>query len=89
MGKIKVVERKLRKYCGYAYTDLDLIEIDPTLTDYAYMNTLIHETLHILDPDASETEISRNAGTIAYLLKKAGYGSHRPKRRKQKKISSS
>lgn len=85
MGRVELVERKLRKYYGYAHLDIGLIEVDPTLTDYEYLNTAIHETLHVLYPEASETEIYKNAGTIAHILRKAGYSSHRLKRRKKKK----
>lgn len=70
---IKVQERKLRYYWGYAYTDKGLVEITPDLTDRQYMDTLIHEILHIMYPNDSETKISRNASTITHHLWKKNY----------------
>lgn len=81
MPRITVVEKALRGYYGYAYPDTGEIEIASGLHDYCYMVTLIHEVLHILYPDASETEVNRNSRTIAHQLRKAGYRSHRPKRK--------
>ncbi len=78
--RIKVIEKHLKGYCGYAYPETGEIEIDPRLSDYNYMSTLIHEVLHVLFPDMSETEVDRKSQTIAYQLRKAGYRSHRPKR---------
>lgn len=83
--KVRVVERKLRKYYGYAYTDRGLVEIDPTLPDYDYLSTLIHEIWHIINPDASETEVNKNAATMAHQIWKAGYRSTRPSKRKKSK----
>ena len=71
--KIKVKERKLRDYHGYAYPERKdkLIEINSRLSDRTYLGTLIHEILHILYPEESETRIDINASTIThYVLKK-------------------
>jgi hypothetical protein len=71
--KIKIVKRVLKQYWGYAYPDLDKIEIDPRLRSRRYLNTLIHEILHILYPDDSETKISNNADTITHYIWKDNY----------------
>jgi len=70
---IKLVERNLRYYWGYAYPTVRRIEISTNLTDKQYMDTLIHEILHVLYPKDSETKISKNASTIRYYLWKQGY----------------
>ena len=70
---IKVQERKLRYYWGYAFPRKGLVEISPDLPDRQYMDTLIHEILHILYPKESETKISRNASTITHHLWKKNY----------------
>jgi hypothetical protein len=70
---IKLVERNLRYYWGYAYPTVRRIEISTNLTDKQYMDTLIHEILHVLYPTDSETKISKNASTIRYYLWKQGY----------------
>lgn len=73
LTKIKVRERKLRKYLGYAYTDDGMVDIDPNQTPRQYLDTLIHEILHILYPKDSETKISRNANTITHHIWKKNY----------------
>jgi hypothetical protein len=70
---IKVQERRLRYYWGYAYPDKKLVEITPNLSDRQYLDTLIHEILHVLYPEASETKISRHASTITHHIWKKGY----------------
>lgn len=73
LRRIKVRERKLRKYLGYAYLNEDTVEIDPNQTPRQYLDTLIHEILHILYPEDSETKISRNASTITHHIWKKNY----------------
>jgi hypothetical protein len=70
---IKLVERNLRYYWGYAYPTVRRIEISTNLTDKQYMDTLIHEILHVLYPKDSESKISKNASTIRYYLWKQGF----------------
>ena len=66
--KIKIVKRVLKQYLGYAYTDQDKIEIDPRQSSRRYLNTLIHEILHMLYPEDSETKITNNADTITHYI---------------------
>lgn len=73
LKKIKVQERKLRKYLGYAYPEYNLVEVDPNQKPRQYLDTLIHEILHVMYPDDSETKISRNASTITHHIWKKGY----------------
>lgn len=73
LKKIKVRERKLKKYLGYAYPEQSLIEVDPNQKPRQYLDTLIHEILHVMYPDDSETKISRNASTITHHIWKKGY----------------
>jgi Zn-dependent peptidase ImmA (M78 family) len=70
--KIKIVEKNIRAY-GYAYPDFNLIEISPNQTDKQYMDTLIHELLHLLYPEDSESKVSKNAATIRYHLWQKGF----------------
>lgn len=67
----KVVERKLGKYKAYGmvpYSRSPRIEIDPRQKPKTYMNTLIHEKLHILFPDWSETKVTQTANELAKFL---------------------
>lgn len=73
MRKIKIVKKLLRRYWGWAYTDQDKIEIDPRQTSRQYLNTLVHEILHVLYPEDSETKISNNADTITHYIWEDNY----------------
>lgn len=67
---MKVVYRKLGKEraWGQAHTDSNTIEIDPRLKGRKKMEILIHEALHILNPDMSETKVLEQGRKIANLL---------------------
>ena len=73
LKKIKVQERKLRYYYGYAYPDKSLVEINPNLKPRQYLDTLIHELLHVMYPEDSESKISQNASTITHHIWKKNY----------------
>lgn len=73
LKKIKVRERRLRRYLGYAYPKKSLIEITPDQKPRQYLDTLIHEILHVMYPKDSETKISQNASTITHHIWKKGY----------------
>jgi hypothetical protein len=71
---IQIVERKLgreRAY-GLAWTD-ELIEVDPRQTPRDYLGTVIHEALHQVFPEKSESDVARGASTITRLLWGIGY----------------
>ena len=61
------------KVWGFCYKDDNLIEIDPRQRPKRYFNTLVHELLHLVFPDASETKITRSADIIVRELWKAKY----------------
>lgn len=67
---MKVVYRKLGKEraWGQAHTDSNTIEIDPRLKGRKKMEILIHEALHILNPEMSETRVLDQGRRIANLL---------------------
>lgn len=69
----KVVEKKLGRYKAYGIIPAPLsrksrIEIDPRQSPRCYLNTLIHEKLHILFPKLSERRVRLAAGELAELL---------------------
>ena len=70
--KIKVKDKKLRKYYGYAYTKKKLVEINKDVSDRTYLGTLIHELLHIFYPKESENSISIKSSTITHHVLKLG-----------------
>ena len=61
--KIKILEKGLRDYFGYAYKNHKgeaIVEIAKGLKDKEYMGTLIHEILHILYPNDSEYNVAKD-----------------------------
>lgn len=68
--KVKVVERKLGWWNAYGFAHIgeDLIEIDPRQTTKSYMETLIHEQMHLLFPDLSERQITIKSKKLTKLL---------------------
>ena len=85
--KVKIKEKKLTKYFGYAYIGLNKIELKKGMKDKTYLGTLIHELIHILEPDESETAVSRKAATITHYVWKKGF--RRQKNGSSKKRNSS
>ena len=72
---MKVVYRKLgkEKAWGQAHTDSNMIEIDPRLKGRKKMEILIHESLHILNPEWSETKVIDQSKKLSNLLWKEHY----------------
>jgi len=58
---------------GLAYKDDNLIEIDPRQKPKRYLNTLVHELLHIVFPEASEKQITQAANVVVKELWRANY----------------
>tara|TARA_B100000959_G_C14769991_1_gene537085 strand:- start:522 stop:815 length:294 start_codon:yes stop_codon:yes gene_type:complete len=75
VNKIKVIDKKLgrQKAVGQAYTDAKVIEIDPRQTSRNYLDTLIHELLHVYNPEWSENKVSKTANEITDIIWKKNY----------------
>ena len=73
---IKVTERKLGKHkaIGLAHSD-GLVEVDPRQEAKDYLDTLIHELLHVIDPSKEwdEKTVKKAARTITLFLWRAGF----------------
>lgn len=69
------MDRKLgkEKVWGWAHLSDNKIELDSRLKGYRHLLYLIHETLHIINPDWSETRIKIESSRIARTLWKAKY----------------
>lgn len=67
--RIKVKFRKLgrERAMGQAHSD-GLIEIDPRQGQKRLLNTLIHELLHVIEPDWSESKVVRVTGTLTNYI---------------------
>jgi len=80
MGKqykknIKVVERPLgrEKAFGLAWVGENKIEIDGRLKSKEYLDTLIHEMLHIYNPTWPETRVAQTATEMANIIWNKNY----------------
>ena len=73
--KIKVIDKLLgrQKAVGQAYSDARIIEIDPRQTSKNYLDTLIHELLHVYAPNWSETKVSKTANEMTDIIWKKNY----------------
>lgn len=67
---MKVVYRKLgkEKAWGQALIEDNTIEIDPRLRARKKMQILIHEALHLLNPEFSESKVIEQSTKLAKLL---------------------
>ena len=68
--KTKIIERKLgkEKLFGQAFHDENIIEIDPRQTPSEYLDTLIHEKLHLIFPNWSEEKVTKTANELSVFL---------------------
>ena len=73
--KIKVIDKKLgrQKALGQAYTDAKVIEVDPRQKSKNYLDTLIHEMLHVYNPDWSESKVSKTANEMTDIIWQKNY----------------
>lgn len=73
---IRVRERKLGKHgaVGLAHPS-GLVEIDPRQSSKEYLDTMIHELLHVIDSSKEwdEKTVEKAARTITLFLWKAGF----------------
>jgi hypothetical protein len=77
MPKVQITERKLGrikdKPLGLAWTDTGEIEIDPRQLSKDYLDTLIHEIIHVELPDLPETKVRKLANIISREVWKKKY----------------
>jgi hypothetical protein len=69
-NKIKLVERKLgrERALGMAHHGENMIEISTNQSTRERLDTVIHETLHLLDPDMPEKRVNSYANRISNVL---------------------
>ena len=72
---IEVVECKLGRQdvVGLAYPQERIVEIDPRQCPSKYLDTLIHEALHIEFPERGERKILRAGHAIAKVVWQMGF----------------
>ena len=74
-NKIKVIDKKLgrQKAVGQAYTDSRIIEVDPRQRSKNYLDTLIHEMLHVYNPEWSENKVTKTANEMTDIIWQKNY----------------
>ena len=70
-----VVTKKLgrEKIWGQAHLHENIIELDPRLDRKKHLEILIHEALHLLNYEWSETKVIHQSKKLANVLWKQGY----------------
>lgn len=72
--RIKIVYRKLGREQAYGVASSDgIIEIDSRLKSKKHLEVLIHEVMHLLQPEDSEDEIIEKSITLTKILWKENY----------------
>jgi hypothetical protein len=68
--RIKLVERKLgrEKAHGLAHQGDGVIEIDPKQDSKERLDTILHEGIHILDPNLPKMKVRAYANRLSDLL---------------------
>ena len=70
---IKIVDRKLGSENALGQAWGNTIEIDPRQNPKERMDSVVHETLHCVDPDLSEETVIEMAAILTKTLWKDGY----------------
>lgn len=72
---MKVVERKLgrERALGQARFDKNLIEIDPRQPSKEYLDTVLHEGLHLIFPELTERKVAAASRKLTRLVWKVGF----------------
>jgi len=74
MARIKIIYRKLGKEQAYGISSSDgIIELDSRLKSKKHLEVLIHEVMHLLQPEDDEDEIVRKSVTLTKILWKENY----------------
>lgn len=72
---MRIVERKLgrEQAWGQCWQSHGLVEIDPRQNSKSYLNTMIHEMLHLYFKKASERWVAKVADRMSEALWRRGY----------------
>jgi hypothetical protein len=71
--KVEIIERKLGRERALGQAWDDLVEIDPRQCSKEYLDTAIHELLHVAQPELSESKVVRVSRLISSKLWKLGF----------------
>ena len=72
--RIKIIYKKLGREQAHGIAESDgIIYLDPRLKGKKHLEIMIHEILHILNPNDSELAIIKKSITLTKVLWKEGY----------------
>lgn len=73
--KIRVVEKRLgrERAMGQAIHGENVVEVDPRQHPREYLDTVIHEVLHLAHPDFSERQVCITSRKISTALWRLNY----------------
>ena len=72
--KIKIIYKKLGREKAHGIAESDgIVYIDPRLKGKKHLEIILHECLHILNPNDSEKTIIDKSVTLTKILWKEGY----------------
>ena len=72
--RIKIIYKKLGREQAHGIAESDgIIYLDPRLRGKKHCEILIHEVLHLLNPNDSELAIIKKSITLTKVLWKEGY----------------
>jgi hypothetical protein len=72
--RIKIIYKKLGREQAHGIAESDgIIYLDPRLKGKKHFEILIHEALHLLNPNDSELAIIKKSITLTKVLWKEGY----------------
>lgn len=71
----RVVHRKLGREnaFGQAFGHKNLVEVDPRQRARRHLRTMVHELMHKMYPEWSETKVDNDSKLIAFFLWEHGY----------------
>ncbi len=68
MRRFKIIYKRFKKVWGYADLTKNEISIDDRAKGKKHLEILIHETVHLLWPDASEEEVVKKSIILTNTL---------------------
>jgi hypothetical protein len=75
LPRVRIREKRLgrERALGQAWHGENVVEIDPRQRESERLDTLIHELLHLMEPEWSEERVVEVAGWLSRILWRQGY----------------
>lgn len=75
LPRVRIMEKRLgrERALGQAWQGDNVVEIDPRQCESERLDTLIHELLHLMEPEWSEEKVEEVANWMSRILWRQGY----------------